>query len=54
MNFGPLDPRGLQCVGAIFDLALGTDLVSGGGNPSWVVGATFLVCRVPFLSSISF
>jgi len=42
MNFGPLDPRGLQCVGAIFDLALGTDLVSGGGNPSWVVGATFL------------
>jgi len=42
MNFGPLDQQGLQCIGAIFDLSMGTNIVSGGGNPSWVIGDTFL------------
>jgi len=42
MNFGPLDQTGKQCIGAIFDLSMGTNIVSGGGNPNWVIGATFL------------
>lgn len=32
-----------QCLGGIFDLSLGSSVTSGGGNPSWVVGDTFLV-----------
>lgn len=31
-----------QCVGGIFDLTLGSDVGGGGGNPSWVIGDTFL------------
>ncbi len=31
------------CLGGIFDLGLGSNIGSGGGNPSWVVGDTFLV-----------
>lgn len=42
MNFAPVDPQGRQCVGAIFDLSLGTNIVNGGGNPDWVIGDTFL------------
>ncbi|KAI0786584.1 aspartic peptidase domain-containing protein [Abortiporus biennis] len=30
------------CLGGIFDLTLGSNVGSGGGNPSWVVGDTFL------------
>jgi len=39
------------CVGAIFDLDLGTTV--GGSTPSWIVGDTFLVrfiCRRPHLT----
>ncbi|KAJ3490948.1 hypothetical protein NLJ89_g11387 [Agrocybe chaxingu] len=42
MNFGPESRGSSQCVGAIFDLTLGSNIVSGSGNPSWVVGDTFL------------
>jgi len=31
-----------QCVGAIFDLSLGSQASGGDGNPNWVVGDTFL------------
>ena len=52
MNFGPLDQQGLQCIGAIFDLSMGTNIVSGGGNPSWVIGDTFLVRSSPACSLV--
>ena len=41
MNLGTVG-QGL-CLGGIFDLGLGSNIGSGGGNPSWVVGDTFLV-----------
>ena len=41
MNLGTVGD-GL-CLGGIFDLGLGSNIGSGGGNPSWVVGDTFLV-----------
>jgi cathepsin D len=41
MNLGSIG--GGQCLGGIFDLGLGSQIGSGGGNPSWVVGDTFLV-----------
>lgn len=50
MNFAPVDPQGRQCVGAIFDLSLGTNIVNGGGNPDWVIGDTFLVRCIRFPS----
>ncbi|OBZ70925.1 Lysosomal aspartic protease [Grifola frondosa] len=40
MNLGSLG--GGQCLGGIFDLNLGSNVGSGSGNPSWVVGDTFL------------
>lgn len=40
-NLGTLG--GGMCLGAIFDLGLGSSIGNGGGNPSWVVGDTFLV-----------
>lgn len=40
INLGPLERGSSMCLGAIFDLALGTDL--GEGGPGWVVGDTFL------------
>ncbi|KAK7692175.1 hypothetical protein QCA50_003796 [Cerrena zonata] len=40
MNLGTI-PSG-QCLGGVFDLTQGSDVGSGGGNPSWVVGDTFL------------
>jgi cathepsin D len=43
MNLGILSAQQPDsCVGGIFDLTLGSSLSSGGGNPNWVVGATFL------------
>ncbi|GLB45046.1 putative peptidase A1 family protein [Lyophyllum shimeji] len=42
MNLGRLSQGSSQCVGGIFDLSMGSNIVSGGGNPNWVVGATFL------------
>lgn len=42
INLGRLDDQG-NCLGAVFDLGLGSQINSGGGNPSWVVGDTFLV-----------
>jgi cathepsin D len=41
MNLGQ-SGLGDQCVGGIFDLTLGSDVGGGGGNPSWVIGDTFL------------
>lgn len=41
MNLGAVG--GGLCLGGIFDLGLGSNIGSGGGNPSWVVGDTFLV-----------
>lgn len=41
MNLGTVGD-GL-CLGGIFDLGLGSNIGSGSGNPSWVVGDTFLV-----------
>ena len=41
MNLGTVG--GDLCLGGIFDLGLGSNIGSGGGNPSWVVGDTFLV-----------
>jgi cathepsin D len=42
MNLGRLSTGSSQCLGGIFDLSMGSSIQSGGGNPSWVVGATFL------------
>ena len=41
MNLGTISTG--MCLGGIFDLSLGSDVGSGGGNPQWVVGDTFLV-----------
>jgi len=41
MNLGSSGVSG-QCVGGVFDLNLGSSAGGGGGNPSWVVGDTFL------------
>jgi len=42
MNLGRATQGSSQCLGAIFDLSMGTTIPSGSGNPSWVVGDTFL------------
>lgn len=42
MNLGPINSAGVTCAGAIFDLNMGSNIPVGSGNPSWVVGATFL------------
>ncbi|KAK1232357.1 hypothetical protein PQX77_004521 [Marasmius sp. AFHP31] len=42
MNLGRASLGSNQCVGGIFDLSRGSSIVSGGGSPHWVVGATFL------------
>lgn len=49
MNLGTVG-QGL-CLGGIFDLTQGSDVGEGGGNPSWVVGDTFLVSCIfhPFI-----
>ncbi|KAI0038739.1 acid protease [Auriscalpium vulgare] len=40
LNLGQLGAG--QCLGAIFDITEGTSVVPGSGNPSWIVGDTFL------------
>jgi len=40
MNLGPVGSG--QCLGGIFDLSQGSNVSPGAGNPSWVVGGTFL------------
>ncbi|KAF9455232.1 aspartic peptidase domain-containing protein, partial [Collybia nuda] len=42
MNLGQVSRGSTQCLGGIFDLTQGSSIVAGGGNPNWVVGATFL------------
>ncbi|KAF8961369.1 aspartic peptidase domain-containing protein [Flammula alnicola] len=42
MNTGPEPNDNTKCIGAIFDLSQGTNIEPGSGNPSWVVGDTFL------------
>ncbi len=50
MNLGTVSP-GL-CLGGIFDLSLGSNVGTGGGNPVWVVGDTFLVRSSPPWSAL--
>ncbi|KAH9858906.1 aspartic peptidase domain-containing protein [Lenzites betulinus] len=40
MNLGPVSAT--MCVGGVFDLTQGSDVSGGDGNPTWVVGDTFL------------
>ncbi|KAF9792193.1 aspartic peptidase domain-containing protein [Thelephora terrestris] len=42
MNLGRVSTGSSICAGGIFDLTAGSNIGTGGGNPSWVVGATFL------------
>ncbi len=58
----PIDPTDMNlgtvgsnlCLGGIFDLNLGSSVTAGGGNPSWVVGDTFLVSlRIHFLCHLA-
>ncbi|KAF8160631.1 aspartic peptidase domain-containing protein [Crassisporium funariophilum] len=42
MNIGPESTGSSNCLGAIFDLSLGSNIESGTGNPNWVIGDTFL------------
>lgn len=42
MNLGRLSRASNQCLGGIFDLTQGSSIVSGGGNPNWVIGDVFL------------
>ncbi|KAH9484946.1 Aspartic protease [Psilocybe cubensis] len=42
MNRGQLSQGSPLCVGSIFDLSAGTNIPPNSGNPSWVVGDTFL------------
>ncbi|KAJ7049944.1 acid protease [Mycena amicta] len=41
MNLGSGSSNNM-CIGGIFDLTLGSDITPSPGNPSWVVGDTFL------------
>lgn len=43
MNTGPATRGSSTCLGAIFDLSMGTNIPAGSGNPNWVIGDTFLV-----------
>jgi len=42
MNLGRVSSGSSICAGGIFDLNAGSSIGEGGGNPTWVVGATFL------------
>ncbi|KAL1746443.1 aspartic peptidase domain-containing protein [Schizophyllum fasciatum] len=42
MNLGRVSRVSDDCLGGIFDLTQGSSIVSGGGNPNWVVGDVFL------------
>ncbi|KAJ7467054.1 aspartic peptidase A1 [Mycena latifolia] len=41
LNLGP-GSGGSMCLGGIFDLTLGSNIEANSGNPTWVVGDTFL------------
>ena len=41
LNLGTISPG--QCLGGIFDLGAGTNVKPQPGEPSWIVGDTFLV-----------
>ena len=43
MNLGPVSRGSSQCLGAIFDLSLGSNISQSTNSPDWVIGATFLV-----------
>ena len=42
MNLGRVSSGSSYCAGGIFDLTAGSNIPVGSGNPSWVVGDTFL------------
>jgi cathepsin D len=42
MNVGPVSQGSSDCLGGLFDLSMGSNIPEGSGNPSWVVGDTFL------------
>ncbi|KAK7001303.1 acid protease [Favolaschia claudopus] len=42
MNLGAATDGSRRCLGGIFDLTLGSNIEANSGNPSWVVGDTFL------------
>jgi len=42
MNLGQVSASSNICAGGVFDLTAGSSIGAGGGNPNWVVGATFL------------
>jgi cathepsin D len=42
MNLGPGNNNPQACLGGIFDLTQGSNIEANQGNPSWVVGDTFL------------
>lgn len=46
MNLGPETRGSSMCLGAIFDLSMGTNIdpQPGSGTPNWIIGDTFLVC----------
>lgn len=43
MNLGRLSTTSSRCLGGIFDLSAGSNIVPGPGTPAWVVGDVFLV-----------
>jgi len=42
MNLGRVSTGSDICAGGIFDLTAGSNISTGGGNPNWIFGATFL------------
>jgi len=57
MNVGQISQTSSRCLGAIFDLSVGTSIPTGSSNPSWVVGDTFLVrflLSIPLPSNLTF
>jgi hypothetical protein len=50
MNLG--SNGGSMCLGGIFDLTQGSSIEANGGNPTWVVGDTFLVCPPTYFSCL--
>jgi cathepsin D len=42
MNLGSVTKSGSMCIGGLFDLTQGSSIEANEGNPSWVVGDTFL------------
>jgi len=50
MNLGPISRTGQTCIGAIFDLGMGSNIPANSG-PGWVIGDTFLVRKAWVLLS---